>query len=112
LRPPPDQQRHFARPTVLPEWTRQHLVAHVAATADALGNLVRWAATDQRMPMYATPEERAALAEHQAQEREERIAQEARAQRDRMLIATYTSAGGISGPPGPPRGGGAGALMR
>jgi maleylpyruvate isomerase len=47
-------------PTSLPCWTRQHLVAHVAANADALGNLVHWAATGQRTPMYATPEERAA----------------------------------------------------
>jgi uncharacterized protein (TIGR03083 family) len=44
----------------LPGWTRQHLVAHVAANADALGNLVHWAATGERTPMYASPEERAA----------------------------------------------------
>lgn len=50
----------FVRPTLLPGWTRQHLVAHVAANADALGNLVRWAAAGQRTPMYASPEERAA----------------------------------------------------
>ncbi len=50
----------FVRPTALPGWTRRHLVAHVAANADALGNLVRWAATGRRTPMYATPEERAA----------------------------------------------------
>ena len=50
----------FAGPTHLPGWTRRHLVAHVAANADALGNLVRWAATGRRTPMYATPAERAA----------------------------------------------------
>lgn len=44
----------------LPGWTRRHLVAHVAANADALGNLVRWAATGRETPMYASPEERAA----------------------------------------------------
>ncbi|MGW4793725.1 maleylpyruvate isomerase family mycothiol-dependent enzyme [Nonomuraea sp. NPDC004297] len=47
-------------PSLLPGWTRKHVVAHVAANADALGNLVRWAATGERTPMYATPEERAA----------------------------------------------------
>ncbi|MGW6209761.1 maleylpyruvate isomerase family mycothiol-dependent enzyme [Streptomyces sp. NPDC055089] len=47
-------------PSILPVWTRKHLVAHVAANADALGNLVRWAATGERTPMYASPEERAA----------------------------------------------------
>lgn len=50
----------ISRPTALPGWTRQHLVAHVAANADALGNLVRWAATGRRTPMYATADERAA----------------------------------------------------
>ncbi|MGW5412971.1 maleylpyruvate isomerase family mycothiol-dependent enzyme [Actinomadura geliboluensis] len=44
----------------LPGWTRRHLVAHVAANAEALGNLVHWAATGEETPMYASPEERAA----------------------------------------------------
>jgi len=44
----------------LPGWTRRHLVAHLAANADALGNLVSWAATGVETPMYASPEERAA----------------------------------------------------
>lgn len=48
----------YGAATALPGWTRRHLVAHVAANADALGNLVQWAATGQRTPMYATPEER------------------------------------------------------
>lgn len=46
--------------SLLPGWTRKHLVAHVASNADALGNLVHWAATGERTPMYASPEERAA----------------------------------------------------
>ncbi|NDZ80207.1 maleylpyruvate isomerase family mycothiol-dependent enzyme [Streptomyces sp. SID10853] len=47
-------------PSTLPGWTRKHLVAHIAANADALGNLVHWAATGEHTPMYASPEERAA----------------------------------------------------
>lgn len=47
-------------PSALPGWTRGHVVAHVAANADALGNLVHWAATGEPTPMYASPEERAA----------------------------------------------------
>lgn len=47
-------------PSTLPGWTRKHLVAHVAANAGALGNLVHWAATGERTPMYASPQERAA----------------------------------------------------
>ncbi|MEU0834075.1 maleylpyruvate isomerase N-terminal domain-containing protein [Streptomyces sp. NPDC005969] len=50
----------FAAPSVLPEWTRGHLVAHIAANADALCNLVHWAATGEETPMYASAEERAA----------------------------------------------------
>lgn len=48
----------FAAPSGLPGWTRKHLVAHVAANADAVGNLVHWAATGERTPMYASAEQR------------------------------------------------------
>jgi maleylpyruvate isomerase len=50
----------YAGDSLLPGWTRKHLVAHVAANADAVGNLVRWAATGVETPMYASPQERAA----------------------------------------------------
>ena len=50
----------FSAPSMLPGWTRKHLVAHAAANADALGNLVHWAATGEETPMYASAEERAA----------------------------------------------------
>ncbi|WP_435175526.1 maleylpyruvate isomerase family mycothiol-dependent enzyme [Actinacidiphila sp. bgisy145] len=50
----------FRAPSLLPGWTRKHLAAHVAANADALGNLVHWAATGERTLMYASAEERAA----------------------------------------------------
>ncbi|MEV8517199.1 maleylpyruvate isomerase family mycothiol-dependent enzyme [Dactylosporangium sp. NPDC051484] len=46
--------------SLLPGWSRRHLVAHVAANGDALGNLVHWAATGEVTPMYASAEERAA----------------------------------------------------
>ncbi|WP_280499787.1 maleylpyruvate isomerase N-terminal domain-containing protein, partial [Nocardia farcinica] len=50
----------FDTPTHLPGWNRRHLVAHVAANADALRNLVHWAATGTPTPMYASPEDRGA----------------------------------------------------
>ncbi|MFI0720872.1 maleylpyruvate isomerase family mycothiol-dependent enzyme [Streptomyces sp. NPDC021224] len=50
----------LAAPSALPGWSRAHVAAHVAANADALSNLVRWAATGVPTPMYASPEERAA----------------------------------------------------
>jgi maleylpyruvate isomerase len=44
--------------TSLPGWTGRHLVAHVAANAEALLNLVHWAATGDESPMYASPQQR------------------------------------------------------
>ncbi|MGW0948094.1 maleylpyruvate isomerase family mycothiol-dependent enzyme [Streptomyces sp. NPDC002623] len=53
-------ERAYDAPSRLPGWSRKHVVAHVAANADALANLVHWAATGTPTPMYASPEERAA----------------------------------------------------
>lgn len=50
----------YDAPSLLPGWTRRHLVAHVASNAEALGNLVHWAASGEVTPMYASPEDRAA----------------------------------------------------
>ena len=50
----------LAAPSGLPGWSRRHLLAHLAANADALGNLVHWAATGEPTPMYASSAERAA----------------------------------------------------
>ncbi|MDT9696858.1 maleylpyruvate isomerase family mycothiol-dependent enzyme [Streptomyces sp. P17] len=52
--------------SALPGWSRRQLVAHVAANAGALGNLVHWAATGEPTPMYSSPEERAAGTENGA----------------------------------------------
>jgi maleylpyruvate isomerase len=52
--------RALAEPSALPGWSRKHVLAHLAANADALGNLIRWAATGQPSPMYASPAEREA----------------------------------------------------
>lgn len=48
----------LAGPTALEGWTGKHLLAHVAANADALGNLVRWARTGEESPMYSSPAQR------------------------------------------------------
>jgi maleylpyruvate isomerase len=48
----------LAAPSVLPGWTRAHVVAHLARNADALGNLLTWARTGVETPMYASPEAR------------------------------------------------------
>ena len=46
-------------PSALPDWTRAHVVAHVARNAEALVRLATWARTGVETPMYATPEQRA-----------------------------------------------------
>lgn len=48
----------FAQPSGLPGWSRKHVAAHLAVNADALSNLVSWAATGVESRMYAAPEYR------------------------------------------------------
>jgi maleylpyruvate isomerase len=48
----------LAAPTGLPGWTRRYLLAHVAANAGALRNLVHWARTGEERRMYASTEQR------------------------------------------------------
>ncbi|WP_286249687.1 maleylpyruvate isomerase family mycothiol-dependent enzyme [Streptomyces graminofaciens] len=50
----------YRAPSSLPGWTRGHVVAHVAANARALRNLVHWARTGEPTPMYSSPEQRLA----------------------------------------------------
>ncbi|MEU9120703.1 maleylpyruvate isomerase family mycothiol-dependent enzyme [Streptomyces sp. NPDC048506] len=44
----------IGEPSLLPGWTRGHVLAHVARNADALVNLLTWARTDVVTPMYAS----------------------------------------------------------
>ncbi|KUL54606.1 mycothiol maleylpyruvate isomerase [Streptomyces sp. NRRL F-4489] len=45
-------------PSLLPGWTRGHVLAHLARNADALVNLLTWARTGVRTPMYTSAEAR------------------------------------------------------
>lgn len=47
-------------PSELPGWNRRQVTAHLAANAEAVGNLVHWAATGEPTPMYCSLEQRAA----------------------------------------------------
>ena len=47
-------------PSLLPGWTRGHVLTHVARNGDGLGNLLRWARTGTETPMYASRETRRA----------------------------------------------------
>jgi maleylpyruvate isomerase len=44
--------------SLLPGWSRGHVLAPIARNADALGNLVRGARTGRSIPMYPSPEAR------------------------------------------------------
>jgi maleylpyruvate isomerase len=45
-------------PTALPGWTGKHLLAHIAANAEALTNLAHWARTGDETPMYSSQDQR------------------------------------------------------
>lgn len=44
--------------SLLPGWTRGHVITHVARNADAMLNLVTWARTGEETPMYESREQR------------------------------------------------------
>lgn len=45
-------------PSLLPGWTRQHVIAHIGYNARALARLVEWARTGVEHRMYASQEQR------------------------------------------------------
>ncbi|TCB98042.1 maleylpyruvate isomerase family mycothiol-dependent enzyme [Micromonospora zingiberis] len=50
----------LAAPSLLPGWTRGHVLAHLARNADGFGNLLTSARTGELIPMYASAEARTA----------------------------------------------------
>src|SRR5260370_27441423 len=46
------------QPSLLPGWTRGHVLAHLAGNADALRNLLIWARTGVKTPAYASQQAR------------------------------------------------------
>ena len=48
----------LAAPSGLPDWSRAHVVAHLARNADALVNLLTWARTGVETPMYPSRDAR------------------------------------------------------
>ena len=47
-------------PSLLPGWTRGHVLCHIARNADGMVNLLNWARTGTETPMYASAESRTA----------------------------------------------------
>lgn len=48
----------FDAPSLIPGWTRRHVIAHVGYNARALTRLLEWAATGIETPMYDSVEQR------------------------------------------------------
>lgn len=51
-------ERSVHRPSLLPNWTRAHVISHLARNADGCVNLLTWARTGVEHPMYASKEDR------------------------------------------------------
>jgi len=45
-------------PSLLPGWSRGHVISHLSRNADALGNLLHWAQSGVETPMYVSNEQR------------------------------------------------------
>ncbi|HEY1488161.1 MAG TPA: maleylpyruvate isomerase family mycothiol-dependent enzyme [Micromonosporaceae bacterium] len=50
----------LAAPSLLPDWSRSHVLSHLARNADSLNNLLTWARTGVETPAYPSPAARAA----------------------------------------------------
>lgn len=48
----------ISAPSLLPGWTRGHVITHIARNADGYVNLLTWARTGVETPMYASVEQR------------------------------------------------------
>jgi maleylpyruvate isomerase len=56
----------FQAPSLLPNWTRAHVIAHVSYNARAIARLMKWANTGIETPMYSSWDARNAEIEHGA----------------------------------------------
>ncbi len=74
-------------PSLLPGWTRGHVLAHLTRNADGLTNLLTWARTGVVTPQYASWERRNADIEDGAAHPAARHAAELRAAVDRFADA-------------------------
>jgi maleylpyruvate isomerase len=74
----------FAAPSLLPDWTRAHVLTHVARNADGMGNLIMWARTGTRTPAYASYDQRNADIESGAKRSPAEIRADVVASSDRL----------------------------
>lgn len=77
----------FAAPSALPGWSRAHVLTHVARHADAMINLLKWAATGKETPAYASIEARNADIESGAARTPAEIRDDVIDSSDRLALA-------------------------
>jgi maleylpyruvate isomerase len=83
----------LAGPSLLPGWTRGHVLTHLARQADAITNLLTWARTGVETPAYPSPEARAeGIAAGASRPLAEQLA-DLRAAHDRMADAAAAMTG-------------------
>lgn len=75
------------RPSLLPGWTVGHVLTHIARNADGLINLLTWASTGVKTPMYASPEARESDIEAGAHRPPAELLQDVAESNDRMIGA-------------------------
>src|SRR5215472_13500263 len=85
-------------PSLLPGWSRGHVLTHLARNADGMVNLLRWARTGTPTPMYASAQSRAADIEAGAGRPAAALAAEAAGMPDDAWTAQVRA---LNGPPFP-----------
>ncbi len=84
----------LAEPSGLPDWSRAHVVAHLARNADALVNLLTWARTGVETPMYPSREARDAGIRATAEQLPEELRADHAAACARLAVAIETMPAG------------------
>jgi maleylpyruvate isomerase len=74
----------IAAPSTLPNWSRAHVLSHVARNADAMVNLLDWARTGTPTPAYASRQQRDADIEAGAKRAPAEIRDDVVASSDRL----------------------------
>jgi maleylpyruvate isomerase len=98
-------------PSLLPGWTRGHVLSHIARNADGMVNLLSWARTGTETPMYASAESRIADIEAGAGRPAADLAGDVRESAVRFAAEAATTPGdawtvpvrALNGPPFPAR---------
>ncbi len=75
------------QPSRLPDWSRAHVVTHLARNADALVNLLTWARTGVEHPMYASAADRDADIDEGADRLAQILREDLHAACDRFMVA-------------------------